>query len=154
MHPIDGQITFPPIDPNRVFQPHQDILILTLGINDFNVRRIFVDMGSSVDLLQMVTFKQIGFSLSALENPGQILPGFNEALTTSLGDIVLPIQVSLVILVQCHHGAHMVAWHGSHSLYLPPNGELPNRRGTNQSLWKPVGNTSVLSSGMRSQIQQ
>lgn len=46
----------------------------------------------------MVTFKQIGFLLSALENPGQILPGFNEALTTFLGYIVLLVQVGLVIL--------------------------------------------------------
>lgn len=98
MHLIDGEITFPSIDPNSVFWPHQDILILTLWINDFSVRRIFVDLGSLIDLLQMVAFKQIRFPLSALENLGQILPGFNEALTTSLGDIVLPVQVSLVIL--------------------------------------------------------
>lgn len=57
MCPIDGIITFPPMVPNRVLQPHQDALILTLGINDFDVKRILVDPGSSADLLQMVTFK-------------------------------------------------------------------------------------------------
>lgn len=40
----------------------------------------------------------MGFSPSALENPGWILLGFNRASTTSLGDIVLPIQVGPVIL--------------------------------------------------------
>ena len=67
---IDGIITFPPMVPNRVLQPHQDALILTLGINDFDVRRILVDPGNSADLLQMVTFKQMGFPSLALENPG------------------------------------------------------------------------------------
>ena len=51
MSPIDGVITFPPVDPNRVLQPHQDALILTLGIDDFDVRQILVDPGSSADLL-------------------------------------------------------------------------------------------------------
>ena len=51
MHPIDGVITFPLVDPNWVLQPQQDALILTLGISDFDVRRIIIDPGSSVDLL-------------------------------------------------------------------------------------------------------
>ena len=49
--PIDGVITFPPVDPNRVLQPHEDALILTLRISDFDVRRILVDPGNSTDLL-------------------------------------------------------------------------------------------------------
>lgn len=51
MCPIDGVIIFPLVDPNQVLQPHQDALILTLRIDDFDVRRIFVDPGSSIDLL-------------------------------------------------------------------------------------------------------
>ena len=98
MRPIDEVITFPPIDPNRVLQPHQDVLILTLGINDFDVRRILIDPSNSVDLLQMSTFKQMGFPSSALENPRRILLGFNGVSTTSLGDVVLPVQAGPVIL--------------------------------------------------------
>ena len=55
--PIDGVITFPSVDPNRVLQPHEDALILTLGIKKYDVRRILVDPGSSVDLLQVSAFK-------------------------------------------------------------------------------------------------
>ena len=57
IHLIYGVITFPPINPNRVLQPHQDALILTLGNSDFDVRRILVDPGSSTDLLQMSIIK-------------------------------------------------------------------------------------------------
>ena len=96
--PIDGVITFPLVDPNRILQPHQDALIFTLGINDFDVRRILVDSGSSADLLQVFVIKQMGFTLLNLENLGRILSGFNGASTTSLGDIVLPVQANPVTL--------------------------------------------------------
>ena len=49
--PIDGTIIFPPVDPTRILQPHRDALILSLKIGDFDVRRILVDPGSSVDLV-------------------------------------------------------------------------------------------------------
>ena len=40
----------------------------------------------------------MGFSPFALENPGQILLGFNGVSTTSLGYVVLLVQVELVVL--------------------------------------------------------
>ncbi|XP_034699326.1 uncharacterized protein LOC117924713 [Vitis riparia] len=49
--PIDGIIIFPPVDPTRILQPHHDALILSLGMGDFDVRRILIDPGSSTDLL-------------------------------------------------------------------------------------------------------
>lgn len=90
---MDGIITFLPINPNRVLQPHEDALVLTLGISVFDVRRILVDSGSSINLLQMSTYRKMRLLLTALENQKQILSGFNRATTTFLGDIVLPVQV-------------------------------------------------------------
>lgn len=49
--PIDGTIVFSSLDPARILQPHRDALILTLGVGDFDVKRILVDPGSSADLL-------------------------------------------------------------------------------------------------------
>ena len=62
------------------------------------MKRILVYLGSLVDLLQMSVYKQMCYSPSTLENPGCLLPGFNGATTTSLGDVVLPIQTGPVIL--------------------------------------------------------
>ena len=67
-------------------------------MGDFDVRRILIDPGSSADLLQASVIIQMGRDLSGLENPGRILSGFNGATTTSLGDIVLPVQAGLVTL--------------------------------------------------------
>ncbi|WJZ96756.1 hypothetical protein VitviT2T_015409 [Vitis vinifera] len=96
--PIDGTIIFPLVDPTRTLQPHRDALILSLEIGDFDVRRILVDPGSSADLVQASVVSHMGHSLTGLENPGRILSGFNRSSTTSLGDIVLPVQAGPVTL--------------------------------------------------------
>lgn len=57
MSPIDDTITFTPLDTNRVLRPHEDALILTLGIDRFDVKRVLVNSGSSTDLMQMSTYK-------------------------------------------------------------------------------------------------
>ncbi|RVX19105.1 hypothetical protein CK203_008641 [Vitis vinifera] len=94
-HPIDGTIIFPSVDPTRILQPHRDAIILSLGIGDFDVRRILVDPGSSADLLQASVIKQMRLELSGLENPGRILSGFNGAATTSLRDVKFSVVEDL-----------------------------------------------------------
>ena len=96
--PIDGTIIFSPVDSTRTLQPHQDALILSLEIGDFDVRRILVDPGSSADLMQASVVDHMGHSLASLENPGRILSGFNGSSTTSLRDIILPVQAGPVTL--------------------------------------------------------
>ena len=53
VQPIDGPVSFPPIDPTRVITPHYDELILTLCINNFDVHRVLVDPGSATELLHL-----------------------------------------------------------------------------------------------------
>ena len=97
MHPVDYTITFPLIGVNWVLQPHRDALILTLGMGKLEVRRILVDPGNLANLLQMSTYRQMGHSPSALENPRRLLSRFNGLTTTSLGDIVLHVQSDSII---------------------------------------------------------
>ncbi|RVX06312.1 hypothetical protein CK203_027556 [Vitis vinifera] len=118
--PIDGTIIFPPVDPTRTLQPHRDALILSLEIGDFDVRRILIDPGSSADLVQASVVGHMGHTLTGLENPGRILSGFNGSSTTSLGDIVLPVQagpvtlnVQFSIVQSCHPSMSFWDAHGS-----------------------------------------
>ncbi|RVX21074.1 hypothetical protein CK203_002136 [Vitis vinifera] len=53
---------------------------------------------SSTDLLQMSAYKQMGYSPSTLENLRCLLSEFNGATTTSLGDVVFPVQASPITL--------------------------------------------------------
>ena len=54
--PINGPISFPPVNPNRVIMPHYDALILPFCINGFDVHKVLVDPGSAADLLQLPAF--------------------------------------------------------------------------------------------------
>ena len=95
--PIDGSISFSPVNPIRIIVPHYDALVLTLCINCFNVNRVLVDPGSAVDLLQLPTFKQMKLSLGVVNLAGRILSGFNGVTTITLGDVALFVKAELVI---------------------------------------------------------
>ena len=86
--PIDGPISFPPVNRNRVIVPHYDALGLTLCIIGFDVQKVLVDPDSAVNLLQLPTFNQMKLYLGMLNSVRQILSGFNDTTTTILGDIM------------------------------------------------------------------
>ena len=94
--PIDGPISFLPINSNRIIVPHYDALVLTLCINDFDVHRVLVDPGSAADLLPLPTFKQMKLFLGVVNSVGRILSGFNGVTTVTLGDVALPIKAGPV----------------------------------------------------------
>ena len=76
--------------------PHYDALVLTLCINDFDVHRVLVDLGSATDLLQLPAFKKIKLSLSMLNSTRRILSSFIGATTVTLGDVTLPVKAGPV----------------------------------------------------------
>ena len=87
VQPIDGPISFPPINPTRVITPHYDALILTLCINNFDVHKILVDPGNAAELLHLPAFMQMKVPLNHLSPAGRILSGFNGSTTLTVGDI-------------------------------------------------------------------
>ena len=97
IQPVDGLISFPPINPSRVIIPHHDTLVLTLCINIFYVHIVLVDLGSAADLLQLSAFRQMKVLLYKLSSAGKILSGFNGATTLTMGDIALPVKAGPVI---------------------------------------------------------
>ena len=95
--PIDNPISFPPINSSRVITPHHDVLVLTSCINDIDVHRVLIDLGSAADLLQLPAFRQMNISLDRLSSASRILSSFNGATTMTMGDITLPVRVGLVV---------------------------------------------------------
>ena len=94
--PVDGPISFPPINPTRVITPHYDTFIMTVCINSFDVHRVLVDLGSTVDLLHLPTFKQMRVPIDHLHSAGRVLSGFNGATTLSVGDITFSVKAGPV----------------------------------------------------------
>ena len=93
---IDGPISFPSINPARVITPHYDALILTLCINNFDVQRVLVDPGSAIELLHLLTFRQMRVPLSHLSSADRVLSGFNGATTLTVGDIAISVKAGPV----------------------------------------------------------
>ena len=85
--PIDGHISFPHINPNKIIVPHYDALVLTLCINGFDVLRVLIDPGNAEDLLQLPTFEHMKLSSRMLNSARRILSGFNDATTITLGGL-------------------------------------------------------------------
>ena len=96
VQPVDGPISFPSINPTRVITPYYDALVLTIGINSFDVHRVLVDPGSVANLLHLPAFKKMRVSLNHLSSTGKVLSRFNEATTLTVGDIVFPVRVGPV----------------------------------------------------------
>ena len=85
--PIDGPISFPSVNPNRIIVPHYDALAHTLCINGFDEHKVLVDPTSAANLLQLPSFKQMKLSLGVLNSVERILSGFTGAITVALGDM-------------------------------------------------------------------
>ena len=94
--PIDGPISFPLFNPNKVILPHYDVLVLTLCINCFDVHNVLIDLGNVADLLQLPTFTQMKLSEGVVNIVGQILCGFHGATAVTLGDVALLVKLGLV----------------------------------------------------------
>ena len=73
IQPVYDPISFPPINLSRVITPHHDALALTLCINNFDIHRVFVDPGSTADLLQLPAFRQMKVLLDKLSSVDRIL---------------------------------------------------------------------------------
>ena len=49
-------------DARRLYHPHDDALVVSLRVGDYNVHRMLVDNDSSADILYYPTFQQMGIN--------------------------------------------------------------------------------------------
>ena len=96
LQPIDGLVSFPPIDSTQIITPHYDALVLTLCINNFDVHKVLVDPGSAAELLHLLAFTEMKVPLNHLNLVGRVLSGFNGSTTLTVGDTALSIKVGPV----------------------------------------------------------
>ena len=87
------EITFTDADGRWVHHPHNDPLVITTTIGNMNVRRTLVDNGSSVDILYLGAYEQMGLRLHQLTPTPTPLYGFIEDNLTPIGSIKLTMIV-------------------------------------------------------------
>ena len=80
-------IGFSEDDARRLHHPHDDALVVSVRVGDYNVHWTLVDNGSSADILYYPAFQHMGINRTRLTPTNAPLVGFG-------GTRVLPLGVS------------------------------------------------------------
>ncbi|CAA0829642.1 Unknown protein, partial [Striga hermonthica] len=87
-------ISFKAEDAEEVVLPHNDALVITAEVTSFDVKRVFIDTGSSVDVMFYDCFVQINKELNMELKPvTTTLYGFNGREVMPMGEISLPVAL-------------------------------------------------------------
>ncbi|GKU97245.1 hypothetical protein SLEP1_g10414 [Rubroshorea leprosula] len=95
----NATITFSPADYKRadgepnVMMPHADPFVATVHIGNHNVNKVFIDTGSSPDILYWSCFQKMQLNPSSLQKYEGPIYGFDNQLVPVEGVITLPIYV-------------------------------------------------------------
>ncbi|KAG8390735.1 hypothetical protein BUALT_Bualt01G0114300 [Buddleja alternifolia] len=84
-------IQFGPADGHRLYHSHHDALIITTTNADYDVGRMFIDNGSSVDILFHVALKQMDLGDIEMEPVDTTLFEFAWEVVRPMGQIQLPL---------------------------------------------------------------
>ncbi|XP_028094509.1 uncharacterized protein LOC114294594 [Camellia sinensis] len=94
-------LTFTSKDLERIQMPHNDALVASLRVKGFDIKRILIDQGSSVEIMYYDAFKQMKLEDKDLAPATSSLVGFNSQPEWPIGKIILPVRVgSIVKLVE------------------------------------------------------
>ena len=79
-------------DTIGTIQPHDDALVVTLRIGEYDVRRVMVDQGSVVDIMYPDLYKGLGLKPVDLTTYNSPLVSFEGRMVAPKGLIKLPVQ--------------------------------------------------------------
>ena len=82
-------IKFSEDDTRRLHHPHDDALVVSLQIGDYNMHWVLVDNGSSVDILYYPAFQQMRINKERLTPTNAPLVGFGGTKVFPMGAITL-----------------------------------------------------------------
>ena len=86
-------IGFSEEDARRLHHPHDDALVVSIRIEDYNMHRVLVDNGSSADILYYPAFQQMGIGREQLIPTNAPFVGFGGTRVLPLGAITLSVVV-------------------------------------------------------------
>ncbi|XP_077248079.1 uncharacterized protein LOC143887787 [Tasmannia lanceolata] len=90
---IENKISFSDADLDNLIFPHDDTLVITMLVANWELKKILVDNGSSADILYYHTFEKMMIGDDRLRPPNSDLFGFSGELVKVVGQIELPVLV-------------------------------------------------------------
>ncbi|XP_074363494.1 uncharacterized protein LOC141704042 [Apium graveolens] len=88
-----ADITFRERESRWVHHPHNDALVITMLIGEMNVHRVFLDNGSSANILYYSTYKKLGFPDSDMYFEDAHIYGFTGEAVRVMGSVRLPVTL-------------------------------------------------------------
>ena len=86
-------IGFSEEDARWLHHPHDDVLVVSIWVEDYNMHRVLVDNGSSTDILYYPTFPQMGIDKERLLSTNFPVIGFGGTRVFPLGMVRLSVTV-------------------------------------------------------------
>ncbi|XP_013617508.1 PREDICTED: uncharacterized protein LOC106324029 [Brassica oleracea var. oleracea] len=83
----DHQISFSAVDTCGISMPHNDPLLIDIGIGECQVTKFLVDTGNSVDLIFRDTLDKMEIDLRDMKRSSRTLTGFNGSSEQMIGTI-------------------------------------------------------------------
>ena len=80
-------------DARRLHHPHDDALVISIRVRDYNTHRVLVDNGNSVDILYYPAFQQMRINRERLVPTNAPLVGFGGTRVFPLGAVILSVTV-------------------------------------------------------------
>ncbi|XP_077249387.1 uncharacterized protein LOC143888884 [Tasmannia lanceolata] len=89
----ENEISFSDADLDGLILPHDDALVLTMLVANWELRKILVDNGSSADILYYHAFERMMIGDDRLKPANSDLFGFSGEVVKVEGQIELPVLV-------------------------------------------------------------
>ena len=86
-------IEFSKEDARRLHHPHDDALVVSIRVGEYNTHRVLVDNGSSADILYYPAFQQMMIDREQLVPMNTPLVGFGGTRIYPLGAVILSVTV-------------------------------------------------------------
>ena len=90
------EIVFSSQDLEGVQLPHSDALVITLRIGEFDVKRILIDPGSSVEIMYKSLFRGLGLGKKDLSRTEGPLSGFSGETVIPSGKVTINVRAGMV----------------------------------------------------------
>ena len=89
---VQPALSFSDEDKVGIIQPHDDVLVVTLKIKGYDVKRVLVDQGSGAEIMYLDLYKGLNLKPEDLTGYDSPLLGFDEKVVFFEGQIRLPVQ--------------------------------------------------------------
>ena len=95
---LEQVISFSDSDLRDVQLPHNDLLVVTLRIGNYDVQRVLIDQGSFAEVMYQDLYEKLGLDEVELSSFTTPIFGFSGEPTMPLGKTMLPVLASPINL--------------------------------------------------------